>query len=483
MRLTIRITAAVTLGIILIFSLYSYLSIQREREQLKKNLSREARNLGESILFIVTDLWETRGEEAAIAFLRRRNLLSPTLQTRWIWVDAEAGTPYQPLVPQSELSALADGEPLSLLGSSSDGHDFLLTYLPTKNLNGRIGALEVRESMDELHGYVQESLRRSAMVVGAAVVSALLLMTLLGSIWINRPVRRLREQAERIGTGDFSEPVEISGRDELGKLAGTIEKMRGNLAAAKEAEDVATRERIEALEKLRHTERLATLGRLSAGMAHELGTPLNVISGRAKLIASAQLTSNETIHSAQIIGEQTERMTHIMRQLLDYARRGESSKQRVNVAEQLDIVVEMLHSAVTKQRIETELNLPDEQLMVKADPGQLQQVILNLAMNGIQAMGRGGTLKIDLEAHPEDKDLIQISISDQGDGISAEDLAHIFDPFYTTKEVGQGTGLGLSIAQGIVSEHDGSIEVDSTPGQGTCFRLNFPREKAGDVDG
>ncbi len=259
--------------------------------------------------------------------------------------------------------------------------------------------------------------------------------------------------------------------------------MRGNLAAAKQAEDVATKERIEALEKLRHTERLATLGRLSAGMAHELGTPLNVISGRAKLIASEDLSPTEAVHSAKVIGEQTERMTHIMRQLLDYARRGESSKQRVNISEQLDIVIEMLHSTVNKQRIEVELNLPEDQLMVKADPGQLQQVILNLAMNGIQAMGRGGKLKIDLMRHPEDSQQVQISISDQGSGISPEDLAHIFDPFYTTKEVGQGTGLGLSIAQGIVSEHDGSIEVESTLGQGTCFRLNFPLDNPGESHG
>jgi signal transduction histidine kinase len=481
MRLTIRITAAVTLGIILIFSIYSYLSIQREREQLKKNLSREARNLGESLLFIVTDLWETRGEDVAVSFLRRRNLLSPNMQARWVWIDAESGTPFRPLVPQSELSALTEGKALSLLVTSDDGHDFLLTYLPTTALQGRLGSIEVRESMDELHGYVQESLRRSAMVVAAAVGSALLLMTLLGSLWINRPVRRLREQAERIGTGDFTTALDVGGRDELGKLAGTIEQMRGQLAAAKQADEELTRERIESLEKLRHTERLATLGKLSAGMAHELGTPLNVISGRAKLIASEELSQQEATHSAKIIGEQAERMTHIMRQLLDYARRGEIRKQRVQVAELLTNVVEMLQPITNKQRIEIELNLPNEPLQTRADLSQLQQVLLNLAMNGIQAMGRGGILRFDLALHPEEEDWLRISITDEGSGIAADDLPHIFDPFFTTKEVGQGTGLGLSIAQGIVSEHGGKIEIDSSPGKGSCFRLSLPVD-AGEDD-
>ncbi len=471
MRLTIRITAAITLGIVLIFSIHSYLSIQREREQLKKNLSREARNLGESLLFIVTELRESRGEKAAMAFLSRRNLLSPSLPARWVWIDAEEGSSFHPLIPKSKLSELSNGEPLSVLASSQEGHDFLLTYLPSIDPGGRIGAIEIRESMDELHDYVQESLRRSAMVVAAAVISGLLFMTVLGSLWINRPVRRLREQAERIGTGDFSTALDFGGRDELGSLAGTIEQMRGQLAAAKQAEEEATRERIEALEKLRHTERLATLGRLSAGMAHELGTPLNVISGRAKLISSEELSPEETVHSAKIIGEQADRMTHIMRQLLDYARRGESRKQQVDISELLANVAEMLRPTAQKQRIEITLNLPKEPVQIKADLGQIQQVLLNLAMNGIQAMPQGGTLELALVVT---EGQLKISICDQGSGIAPEDLPQIFDPFFTTKDVGQGTGLGLSIAQGIVNEHGGQIEVDSTLGEGSRFRLSLP---------
>jgi len=471
MRLTIRITAAVMLGIMLIFSLYSYLSIQREREQLKKNLSREARNLGEALLFIVEDLLVVRGEDAAMAFLTRRNQLSPALQARWVWLDAPTGSRFHPLVEINELDALANRKPLSLMVSSVDDRDFLLTYLPTLSKDGRLGAIEVRESMDELHGYVQESMRRSAMVVGAAAVSGLMLMAVLGSLWINRPVRHLREQAERIGTGDFSARVQVGGRDELGKLAHTIEQMRSQLALAREAEEQATRDKIETLETLRHTERLATLGRLSAGMAHELGTPLNVISGRAKLIASNELSPAETAHSAQIIGEQAERMTRIMRQLLDYARRGESRKQQVYPCELLKKVAELLASAAQKQRVEIKIECAEEPLSVRADPAQLQQVLLNLTLNGIQAMEQGGELSLGLRAAAP---WVQLQVRDQGRGISTDDLPHIFDPFFTTKEVGRGTGLGLSIAHGIISEHKGQIEVESTPGQGSCFLVNLP---------
>ncbi len=196
---------------------------------------------------------------------------------RWVWIEANQPPQFQPRVPLDQLDELYDEETVALLAGSPEGRDFLLTYLPLLVDGERIGAIELSESMDEMHDYVEESLRRSAIVVGASVVSGILLMTVLGSFWINKPMRRLRAQAERIGRGDFSTSLKISGGGELGELANTIETMRSQLAEAREAEQAANQAKIEALEKLRHTERLATLGRLSAGMAHELGTPLNVI--------------------------------------------------------------------------------------------------------------------------------------------------------------------------------------------------------------
>jgi len=324
-------------------------------------------------------------------------------------------------------------------------------------------------------------------VVGALIVSGLLLMGMLGSIWIDRPMSRLRAQAERIGTGDFDTQLDVSGGGELADLAGTIERMRGQLAEAREAEQLATAEKFEALEKLRHTERLATLGRLSAGMAHELGTPLNVISGRAKLISSADLSREEVVRSATIIGEQSERMADIMRQLLSFARRGEAKKQRVEIGGALRSVLPLLELSAHKHQVELQVQAPSAPIRVSADPGQLQQVLLNLALNGIQAMPAGGTLELggtltetcsppETVKEPHSK-WACLAVRDQGIGIDAEHLAHIFDPFFTTKEVGQGTGLGLSIAYGIIEEHGGWIEVDSSPGQGSCFRIYLPLEK------
>jgi signal transduction histidine kinase len=490
MRLTLKITIAILLGVALFFSLHSYLSIQRERAQLKERLSREARHLGESLRVMVTQVWRTGGEQAAIGFLDTANLVSGPLKVRWVWIEGQAAPRYLPQFPKNELSTLQRGETLSLLAESKEGHDFLVTYLPVMTAGGRLGAIEVSESLDELHGYVRESLRRSALLMVTTIGSGLLLMTVLGSFWINRPVRKLTEQAERIGAGDFSTAVTVSGRDELAILAGTIDRMRSQLAEAREAEQAANHAKIQALEKLRHTERLATVGRLSAGMAHELGTPLNVISGRAKLIAGQDLSPEETARSARIIGEQAERMTAIMRQLLDFARRGQARKQPVELSGLIKGTVDLLAPTARKQSIDLRWEAEDGSLTVNADPGQLQQVLLNLAMNGIQSMPDGGRLSLQLEkdcaaSPPEGMEAENgpwccIQVEDQGVGIAPENLSHIFDPFYTTKEIGQGTGLGLSIAYGIAEEHGGWIEVASTPCEGSCFSVFLPKSTRGE---
>ena len=144
MRLTIKITFAVLLGIALIFSTYSYFSIQREREQLKKNLSREARHIGESLRFLVAELWHQRGEEIAISFLKKANQDYKHTLVRWVWLDGDVPPEYQPRVPVEQLEGLFNEETVALLAGSPDGQDFLLTYLPLITASGRVGRLNSR---------------------------------------------------------------------------------------------------------------------------------------------------------------------------------------------------------------------------------------------------------------------------------------------------------------------------------------------------
>jgi PAS domain S-box-containing protein len=237
--------------------------------------------------------------------------------------------------------------------------------------------------------------------------------------------------------------------------------------------DISERQRVE--QQLRQTERLAEVGTLAAGMAHEIGTPMNVILGRAEQLI--RRTQEETTKkSLEVIVAQVERITKIMNQLLTFARRKPSERQRVNLGQTLDDCLEVLQERIrrTGVRVETRYETLLHPVHVHADPDQMSQVFLNLFINAIHAMPDGGSLRVSLEplnGH------VRAVVADTGHGIPREDLPRIFNPFFTTKEEGKGTGLGLTVVHNIVQEHGGSIAVDSEPSKGTTFTITLPASK------
>jgi signal transduction histidine kinase len=480
MRLTLKIALAILFGVGLLLSLHSYQSVQREKDLLKANLSREARQVGQVMRVMLAEIWQSQGERAALAFLARSNAITGQMKVRWVWMDLTQPEPAAPSVSDEKLRATEKGETVTIMGEKATGEDFLFTYIPLRAADGRVGAIEITESLKDLHGYIRESMRRSAFLMAAIVSCSLLVIIAIGSFWVSEPVRRLAEQADRIAAGDFSPSLKLSGSDDFAALTAAIDRMRSQLASARDADQA----RLKTLENLRHTERLATIGRLSAGMAHELGTPLNVISGRAKLISSRQLSDSDIEKSARIIGEQAERMTALMRQLLDFARRGAPQKQAVDLQQAINYVLDLLQPTAEQQQVSLSSKIATDGIKAQVDSNQLQQVLLNLAMNGIQAMPEGGTLAISVArteplANPEQpsealRPYALISVQDTGNGIDEEHLPHLFDPFFTTKDVGQGSGLGLSIAYGIIQEHDGWIAVSSELGSGSQFNIYLP---------
>jgi PAS domain S-box-containing protein len=229
-------------------------------------------------------------------------------------------------------------------------------------------------------------------------------------------------------------------------------------------------------DQLRQAERLAEMGTLAAGMAHEIGTPMNVILGRAEqLMRKSQ--EDTTRKSLGVIVAQVERITKIMNQLLTFARRKTSERRRINLGQTLDDCLEVLQERIRRMHIKIESNYETtlHPVHVLADPDQMSQVFLNLFINAIHAMPEGGTLRILLE---RTNSHVKAVVADTGHGIPREDLPKIFAPFFTTKEVGQGTGLGLTVVHGIIQEHGGSIEVESEPGQGTTFTVTLPAAKS-----
>ena len=223
-------------------------------------------------------------------------------------------------------------------------------------------------------------------------------------------------------------------------------------------------------DQLRKTERLAELGTLASGMAHEIGTPMNVILGRAELLMR-KAPDERTRRGLETIVTQVERITKIMNQLLSFARKRPAERQGVDLKAVMIDVLDVLQERFIKQHIQVTKTVTPPLPKVLADPDHMHQVFLNLILNACQAMSDGGTLSLAL--HPTDA-TVELTIQDTGSGIPQEQLSKIFDPFFSTKAVGEGTGLGLTVVHGIVQEHQGAICVTSVPGQGTTFIVSLP---------
>ncbi|WP_455244200.1 PAS domain S-box protein, partial [Petrachloros mirabilis] len=233
--------------------------------------------------------------------------------------------------------------------------------------------------------------------------------------------------------------------------------------------DVTERMRLE--DQLKKAERLAELGTLASGMAHEIGTPMNVILGRAEYLM--ERVRDETVKKGlQTIVAQVERITRVMNQLLTFARRKPPEREPLALGDVIEDSLEMFHERLAKSRVEVQTQIDASSPKVRADRDQMSQVLINLIMNALHAMPEGGVLSIGMSS--EGKELVKLTVADSGQGIPRDLVEKIFEPFFTTKEFGKGTGLGLTVVKGIVEEHQGTITVDSEEGKGTTFTILLP---------
>jgi PAS domain S-box-containing protein len=232
--------------------------------------------------------------------------------------------------------------------------------------------------------------------------------------------------------------------------------------------DISERKRLE--EQLRQTERLAEMGSLASGMAHEIGTPMNVILGRAEYLMH-RTHDEATKKGLSTIIVQVERITKIMNQLLAFARRRPIERRPTSLPDLIQDSLDVLREHIRRSRITVETAFHPDLRPIPADRDQMIQVVLNLAINAMHAMPDGGALRIGVT--PANGN-VRITVSDTGHGIPKDAQSRIFDPFFTTKEAGKGTGLGLTVVHGIIQEHGGTIAVESEVERGTTFTITLP---------
>jgi signal transduction histidine kinase len=479
MKLTAKLVLVLFVAITLLLGLDGYFSFQREVELIRSKQELTVKLFARTLQLA----WRQSGDQRVFDWIDELNAPHSAVRVRWVWLDRLPSDPAQPRPLPSDLASILRGQVVSRRQPEKDGKACLFTYARVTLAAQRPGGIELREPLPSTIQYVRQFIvRLGTMTVLMALVGGVLIF-FLGTEMVGRPLQLLIEKTRRVARGDLAGPLHLRGHDELTELADALNAMCDQLAASQQQVRQEETARAAAMDQLRHADRLRTVGGMASGMAHELGTPLAVVSGRAELIASGKLSPEEITHSAQTIKAESQRMATIIRQLLDFARRSAPRTHCVDLRQIASQTVELLQALARKHNVALNLNGQAEPAMTTVDAGQIQQVLTNLIVNAVQSMPHGGRVHVGIQrqqavAPPgrrtEPGDYFCIQVQDEGGGIPEPHLEHVFEPFFTTKDVGEGTGLGLSVSYGIVQEHGGWIDVQSRVGAGSCFSVFLP---------
>lgn len=413
----------------------------------------------------------------------------------------ETGTPLQ-AVPVDSRTRIFDGPSgyrvMGLIDPIENAPECYNAACHAHSANQSIlGVLDVTMSLELMDQRMAVARRRA--VIGAlvtAMMAGLLAVAFIDRM-VRKPVHELIRGAQVVASGNLDTEIEVKSQDELGQLATAFNQMTGDLRDAQHELtewsnilESKLREKTDELsrtqQQIAHMDKMASLGKLAATVAHELNNPLAGILNYAKLVdrtiqeSETDLPEKEELYRhLRLIQKEASRSGEIVRNLLIFARPAgvELALHSLNQILDRSVMLVRHHIEMSGIKLEMTVLLDDDQLVCDAD--QMEQAIVALLVNAVEAMPNGGTLKIIID---DIDGSINISIADSGVGIQEEALPSIFEPFFTSKEKTDGAGLGLAVVYGIIQRHQAHIEVESTVGVGTMFRIKLPRRQSEEED-
>lgn len=479
MKLTVKLACALVLLLVCFIATYVYQRLAQEQALSAETMRLEEHILGRTVLAILNCKKDASGYTALAETLPSVHGATH-LEVRWVWLDG--GGPELPLAPLAKLNPVLQGDEVTLVeGHGADARH--MTYFPVATVP-RPAALEVSQPLQPVPNIHAETATRIAPFYGVPLIFLLGLLGLVIYQMVGQPLRLLQAQTVRIGNGDYTPSNYLVGRDdEVGQLARAINHMSAQLELWRANLQRETRARETMQEQLRHTDRLHLVGKMAASITHEFATPLSLIEAKVEGLAAQPNLSPAMLEDLSVVAAQEKRLRNITRQLMTLAHQRTPQKQIVDLPDILQSTVHILAPLARLREVKLECRGRNGGISANVDPALMQQVLINIIMNALQAAPAQSTVQAGvgrrvardkMQFDEPERDWNLLWVQDEGEGIVQEKKDEIFQAFFTTKKPGSGTGLGLSISYDIVKEHGGWIEVDST--SGTCFNIYLPTE-------
>lgn len=512
-RITVKFAVATSLILLAAMSLLALLSMGTLRRLVMEEAASDADQLSETLLKAthhhmlendrrrIAQVMEEVGTQKGIRhirFINKNGIIRYSTDPAEVGqlldkraaacTTCHAGTSplvHAPLMNRSRIFTGADGKQLLGLAKAIYNEPVCSSAAcHVHNADTRVlGVLDVIVTLDTTNQLLDSFRHKIAVLTFSMLLVIWGSLTFLTQRIINAPVRRLLDHTLKVGKGDLDTVVLIHSKDELGELTAAFNEMTVNLRRARgELEEWGKRleekveERTEELRHMQvqliHTEKLASLGELVAGIAHEINNPLTGILVYGSLIQKDQRLNDALKGDISVIVRETERCAGIVRRLLDFSRSSVPCKQPVSLNSIVEAALELMEQQSLFHNVEIVRGCAKDIPEIEVDPNQIEQVLINILINGGQAMDGVGQLTITT-GKDDEEGIAFVIIADTGCGIPSDNLTKIFDPFFTTKE-NKGTGLGLSVSYGIITNHGGEIRVESTIGEGTVFTVELP---------
>lgn len=487
MKLGSRLTIYISLIIMAVFIGYGYFHIVSRRDMYIRKMKIEVRSIGKTLKIalekipierewtFVQDLIDAVEEDkktlGVIVYHQKNDVVfcSKSLKERADDFLKILKIPWP------------KGESQESFATYKDVPVFIYSF-PLKSKGDQvIGGVAIVQHTSFMQDEIREAKKNIFWAIVILVGSLVWLILMVTKNSISRPISQLMEGVKKMAKGNLDTRINLKKRGELYELAQAFNQLAAELKEAQNRIIQEGEKRLEFERTLQQSQKLAIIGQLASGLAHEIGTPLNIISGRAELI-QRRLDDKESVSkSLTIIIQQTERIKKIIHQLLSLVRKKKPEQKLLVVSSIIETSLDLISPQIERQNIKISKEFFPDSLLVKGDADQLQQVLLNLFLNALQAMPEGGLLRISTsvkkicreELGGEKREYIIIEVADSGIGIEKEMIDNIFNPFFTTKA--GGTGLGLMVVQGIVQDHEGWVEVESQVGKGSVFKVYLPK--------